>query len=410
MADSGRVKRTLTGIIKGTVEYFQSIFTTSLSSNQYSTMTSQPLRLDSAEHSSALSEGQSGAAETEAVNILSQISKGIPVPSVHPSPQHSVPYGLPLHPGNAIQSSSRVQPSKISECQPSSVGARPTKTRETRVVKRLAARSSKNAHQMPLSPTGTYKLPDPLEFRSSGPPLSFHNRQPACAFFPSNPSMVTRRPVSAPSEYPDTPFDLSAYSSRPPRPSSSTSSIPSIGSPNLGLRSSFGLHHGPPGIPVLPPVNEILPAATQIMPNTGPSSFQPPPLQYSVEVNGYMIIRNAIHVGLIRSVAEIIREGLPVSGRSEMAQTYVPPIQAYEVRDEFILVSSSTTFSTNVPTIFFPRTATMPSAPSTNQWVGIFPKCRPPTTLAPSRQASRRILRSRSSIVATTTSSWSTLL
>ena len=177
-----------------------------------------------------------------------------------------------------------------------------------------------------------FQVPVALEHRPTGPA---HSHGHTGASNPNNPSLVAPSPSFSPREV----RDLHSFTGRrsayqPPRLSPSNSSIPSTPrSPTEPLRSSSSSDalYGLPGIPIPLPPYPILPAPAAL-------ASQQYPVQPSVEADGYIIIRNAISPVLIRDVLTSIDKGLPVFARWDTAQTYATPIQAFKVRDEFVLV------------------------------------------------------------------------
>ena len=177
-----------------------------------------------------------------------------------------------------------------------------------------------------------FQVPVALELRPTGPA---HSHGHTGASIPNNPSLVAPSPSFSPREI----RDLHSFTGRrsayqPPRLSPSNSSITSTPrSPTEPLRSSSSSDalYGLPGIPIPLPPYPILPAPAAL-------ASQQYPVQPSVEADGYIIIRNAISPVLIRDVLTSIDKGLPVFARWDTAQTYATPIQAFKVRDEFVLV------------------------------------------------------------------------
>ena len=126
-----------------------------------------------------------------------------------------------------------------------------------------------------------------------------------------------------------------------------SSSIPTPWSshePSQSSRSS-GTPYGSIGVPIPSPPYQILPTPK-------PSASRQNPT-YSLEANGYAIIRNAISPALVREVVASIDRGLPVIARSEAKQTYATTLEANKVQDEFVLVWSSISILIKVLTSFF---------------------------------------------------------
>lgn len=179
----------------------------------------------------------------------------------------------------------------------------------------------------------TFKVPGPHELRFAGPSSSSGYREQAGASFPNSPSSIAPSPHLPTRDFPGSPFFTAPRSAFPrPRLSPSRSFAAfTLGSPSKPLTpsSSFDLPYGSPGVRLLPPSYDILPR-----PNLPP--LQQAPVQASVEADGYTVIPNAISLALIREVVGIIDRGLPVNAESETARSYVLPVQAYLVRDEFV--------------------------------------------------------------------------
>ena len=88
-----------------------------------------------------------------------------------------------------------------------------------------------------------------------------------------------------------------------------------------------------PGVPIpFPPY--------QTLPNPELSTSQLNLQRLAVEVNGYVLIRNAISHALVQEVVASINTGLPVVAKFKTLKIYATPSQADTVRDEFILVCS----------------------------------------------------------------------
>ena len=58
----------------------------------------------------------------------------------------------------------------------------------------------------------------------------------------------------------------------------------------------------------------------------------------TVEQDGYKILRNAVPLSLAREVSGVIDNGLPKNNVGDTHMTFVTPIQAYVLRDEFVKV------------------------------------------------------------------------
>lgn len=247
-----------------------------------------------------------------------------------------------------------------------SAGSRtPTNAHEPQAGRRLAGRARKNPPHLAdyRSTTGarvvddgdvamsmvspfqnTFRVLAPLEVRSAGPPSSLAYREQAGASLLNDPNLVASSPLLSSQRSPFFGGPRSAY----PRPhpgsftahdvptlhSPSPSSTPYTPGPPAKLTSSsgsFGLPHGIPGIPILPPPYQILPTPSA-------SASHDSVLFNSAKVDGYLTIRNAIPVALVREVVKIMGKNLSVKMMLETAQIYSTPIQAYVVRDEFVTV------------------------------------------------------------------------
>lgn len=249
-----------------------------------------------------------------------------------------------------------------------------------------------------------FQVPVALEHRPTGPA---HSHGHTGASIPNNPSLVAPSPSFSPREV----RDLHSFTGRrsayqPPRVSPSNSSITSTPrSPTEPLRSSSSSDalYGLPGVPIPLPPYPILPAPAAL-------ASQRYPVQPSVEADGYIIIRNAISPVLIRDVLTSIDQGLPVFARWDTAQTYATPIQAFKVRDEFVLVRPTPLHShkTYQPASFLRRNGAPPSNPSTTPCANPSPRCPAKASSAPSPKAIRGTYATRSSTSATQTSYTST--
>lgn len=199
----------------------------------------------------------------------------------------------------------------------------------------------------------TFKASTPSDLRSAG---SLDYREQVGASIPNDPSLATQRSsLSQPQGFPSFAANRTGLSRPPPGSSTphgpsahllpSGSSIYTPWSPNNPPSSSgsFSLPYGSPGVPIPPPPYQILPMPNSSRPQAPvkhSSATRAPDQSSSVEADGYMMIREAIPVALVREVVAIIGRGLPVNMRSETAYTYATPVQAYRVRDEFVKVCS----------------------------------------------------------------------
>ena len=167
----------------------------------------------------------------------------------------------------------------------------------------------------------TFMGSDSPEFRFTGPSLGSQDQ--VGASLAHNPSVVANPSFFGPRSTYDHPLShtRSSAAHTPWSPSNPLSS------------SSSSLSYGSPGVPIPQPPYQILPAPKA-------SASRQDPVHPSVEADGYMILRNAISPALVRDLVVFINTGLPVIAKSETAQTYAAPIQAYKVRDEFVLVCS----------------------------------------------------------------------
>ena len=174
-----------------------------------------------------------------------------------------------------------------------------------------------------------FQAPVALELRPTGPA---HSTGPSV---PNNASLVAPSPSFSPREVRNIrSFAGTCSTYQRPRLSPSDSSItptPRSSTEPLTSSSSSNTVYGLPGVPIPLPPYPILPAPAAL-------ASQQYPVQPSVEADGYIIIRNAISPTLIQDVLTSIDMGLPVFARGDTAQTYATPIQAYKVRDEFVLV------------------------------------------------------------------------
>ena len=181
----------------------------------------------------------------------------------------------------------------------------------------------------PIPFINSFKVPVALELRPTGPA---HSTGP---FVPNNASLVAPSPSFSPREVRDLrSFTGTRSAYQRPRLSPSNSSItptPRSSTEPLNSSSSSDALYGLPGVPIPLPPYPILPAPAAL-------ASQQYPVQPSVDADGYILIRNAISPSLIQDVLTSIDKGLPVVSRWDTAQTYATPIQAYKVRDEFVLV------------------------------------------------------------------------
>lgn len=76
-----------------------------------------------------------------------------------------------------------------------------------------------------------------------------------------------------------------------------------------------------------------------------PGQF-PPQISSSAAVDGYKIIRNAVPMAGVRSLAAMVAKRLPVNAQTDTHEAYVMPVQAYMLRDEFNSVSLLCNMST----------------------------------------------------------------
>lgn len=259
---------------------------------------------------------------------------------------------------------------------PASIGSRaPTNTREPQAGGRLARRPRKNPPQpadpgrfvgapiyygpgvgmiAPYAFLNSFKTSTPRELGSAGPPSSLGYREPVGSSFHNDPSLAAQGPpLSQPQGF-TFPRHRSGHPSPPPG-SSAPREVPAHLSPSTSYPvyppwslakpssspGSFSLPYGSPGVAIPPTPYQMLPAPKSSgsqAPVQRSSSFQAPAQSSSVEADGYMMIRNAISIDLVREVVAVVERGLPVSKRSETASTYMTPVQAYRVRDDFVKV------------------------------------------------------------------------
>ena len=172
----------------------------------------------------------------------------------------------------------------------------------------------------------SFQVPVALELRPTG------HTGPSV---PDNASLVAPSPSFSPREIRDLhSFTGTRSAYQRPRLSPSISSItptPRSSTEPLTSSSSANTVYGLPGVPIPLPPYPILPAPAAL-------ASRQYPVQPSVEADGYILIRNAISPTSIQDVLTSIDKGLPVFSRWDTAQTYATPIQAYKVRDEFVLV------------------------------------------------------------------------
>lgn len=199
----------------------------------------------------------------------------------------------------------------------------------------------------PLPFHSTSRVPTPSEGLSAGPSSSSGYRRKVGASFPNSPGLVALSPSLSTGEFHNPPFSVASRSAfpRPPLTPSHPSTIHTPLSAGKCFTSprSPSLPYGSPSIPTSPPPYHNLPTLNSV--------FKQAPVQPSVEADGFIIIRNAISLPLIRDIVAMIAKGLQVVSMSETIQTYALPLQAYQVRDEFVTVCSLTITPINVLTV-----------------------------------------------------------
>ena len=192
--------------------------------------------------------------------------------------------------------------------------------------------------QAPLPHFNPFGARTPSEVLSAGPASSLGYRGHAGSSFsggqnsiPPSPSMSTREYINTPSSSGHPP-ELPRFPDNPSSFFPNPNAIPST-SKSTSLKKTFGLQ------PYAPPALKGLPQSYQNLP-TLQSVFQQAAAQPSVDADGFMVIRSAVPTEQVRDLVAMIASGLKVVNRSEMAQNYGMPLQAYRIRDDFVNVSS----------------------------------------------------------------------
>ena len=176
----------------------------------------------------------------------------------------------------------------------------------------------------------------PFDFGLAESSSSSGSRARIGASIPREPSIVAPTPSHSSRDFDNARFFAGTRSAYPPQPPpASLSANPFASRSSTGPFTpwgSSGLPYGSPGVPIPPTPYQILPTPTTLLSRQNPASS-------SVEADGYFIIRNAIPSALFQGVIELIEQGLPVMVEQETERTYVTPMQALRVRDEFMSVS-----------------------------------------------------------------------
>ena len=72
-----------------------------------------------------------------------------------------------------------------------------------------------------------------------------------------------------------------------------------------------------------------------------PQPALPPHPQCRAVLDGYKVLRNAVRPELVSTLNAIVENGLPIQGRGDSYAMFVPPVQGYMIRDEFMNVRFS---------------------------------------------------------------------
>ena len=243
--------------------------------------------------------------------------------------------------------------------------------------------------QAPLPPFSTYGARTPSEVLSAGPPSSLGYRGHAGSSFSGGQNSIPPSPSMSAREYINTPSSSGHPSGLPRFPETSSSylrnpnAIPST-SKSTSLKKTFGLPpYPPPALTGLPQSYQNLPALQSVIEQAN--------VQPSVDADGFMVIRSAVPAEQVRELVAMIASGLKVVSRSEMAQNYGMPLQAYRIRDEFVNVSSFAHHrSCSFADFDCCRNGANHSARFTIPWGRLFRRCPRKLSFVPSGLPTRR--------------------